>query len=390
MDFDTMIDRLHTDSIKCNMKEANMPEDVIPLWVADMDFLAPEPVIKALRNRVNHGIYGYSRFSASYYEAVIRWMKDRHDWEVKRDWILVMPGVIPAINVAIQAFTNKGDGVLIQQPVYHPFRQAVLNNGRKLVNSPLILEGNRYRMNLEDVEKKIISENVKLFILCSPHNPVGRVWSKQELMDVADICIKHDVLIVVDEIHHDIVYPQFTHTVLASLGEPYQNHTITCTAPTKTFNLAGLQVANIIIPNESLRRTFRHHLMSLGFPPTNLFGRIACEVAYREGGAWLDALLRYLDKNRRFVQDYLMTNLTPIQLVEPEATYLLWLDFRNLGLSHEDLERFLVYEAKLWLNQGKMFGDEGEGFFRMNIATPKKRLQDALYQLKKALDRLMR
>lgn len=369
------------------MKERNLSEDIIPLWVADMDFPAPQSVIDALVRRAIHGIYGYTRIPDTYYEATIGWMQKRHRWTIERNEIIVMPGVIPALTVAIQAFTNKGDAIIIQRPVYHPFTRVIQNNHRKVVNSPLQLDGNRYVMDLEDFEAQIIKHDVKLFILCSPHNPVGRVWTKEELLNVANICLKHNVYIIVDEIHHDLVYPGNSHTVLATLGDAYAQNSMICTAPTKTFNLAGLTIANIIIPNEKRRNDFKHILKRLEFSPTNLFGALAAEVAYKEGELWLEKLITYLDDNKTFVQNYLKEHIPIIRLINTEATYLLWLDFRNLGLSHEALEHFLLNDAKLWLNQGKMFGEEGKGFFRMNIATQRVRLMKALEQLKEAIDR---
>lgn len=387
MNFDQLTDRSHTHAIKWSMKERNLSEDIIPLWVADMDFPAPQSVIDALVRRAIHGIYGYTRIPDTYYEATIGWMQKRHRWTIERNEIIVMPGVIPALTVAIQAFTNKGDAIIIQRPVYHPFTRVIQNNHRKVVNSPLQLDGNRYVMDLEDFEAQIIKHDVKLFILCSPHNPVGRVWTKEELLNVANICLKHNVYIIVDEIHHDLVYPGNSHTVLATLGDAYAQNSMICTAPTKTFNLAGLTIANIIIPNEKRRNDFKHILKRLEFSPTNLFGALAAEVAYKEGELWLEKLITYLDDNKTFVQNYLKEHIPIIRLINTEATYLLWLDFRNLGLSHEALEHFLLNDAKLWLNQGKMFGEEGKGFFRMNIATQRVRLMKALEQLKEAIDR---
>ena len=241
INFDEVVDREGTNSVKWGMKEANIPDDVIPLWVADMDFNAPNLVVEAIKKRVDHGIYGYTRIANSYYKSIIDWMKKRHNWTIEKEWIVVMPGVIPALNVAVQTFTEVGDAVIIQRPVYHPFTSVIINNERRLINSPLRLVGNKYMMDLEDFEGKIIEHQVKLYICCSPHNPVGRVWTKDELRAVADICVKHDVLMVIDEIHHDLIYPGHRHTTLASMGQRYADLTITCTAPSKTFNLAGLR-----------------------------------------------------------------------------------------------------------------------------------------------------
>lgn len=385
MEFDRRIDRRITHSRKWMIEEP-MPLDVIPLWVADMDFEAPKTVIEALKERVDHGIFGYTVIPDTYYEAVKGWMKRRHNFLVNRDWITIVPGIVTALNVIVQAFTSQGDAVIIQRPVYHPFSFAVENNGRKLVNSPLVINGNRYEMNFEDFEQKIIKYKVKLFILCSPHNPVGRVWSKDELKRVADLCLKHGVLMVVDEIHHDLIYKGVKHTTLATLDHTYSMNTITCTAPSKTFNLAGLQVANVIIENENIRKDFQKNLRNLAVPPTNIFGRIGCEVAYQTGDEWLDHLMDYLEGNKNFVKQFIEERLPLLRMIDTEATYLLWIDFRGLGLNDEDLEHFLIHEAKLWLNKGVMFGEEGRGYARMNIGCPRTLIEQALINLEAAIN----
>ncbi len=386
-DFNKIINRNNTKSLKYDFaKERNMPEDLLPLWVADMDFQTSPEIIEALNKAVSHGIYGYSEGKEEYFDAVYNWYNDNFNWQVKKEWLIKTPGVVFAIVLAINALTNEGDSVLIQNPVYYPFTEVIIDNNRKLVNNSLVRNGKKYEINFEDFEKKIIENNVKLFILCSPHNPVGRVWKKWELEKIGDICLKHNVKIVSDEIHSDFVYPENKHIVFSSLDEKYQNITITCTAPTKTFNLAGLQISNIFIPNLEIRKKVLKQLDRVGYSQVNLMGLIACEAAYKYGRQWLNELKEYLLDNLNFLRDYLETNIPQIKLIEPEGTYLIWLDCSALGLEDKELEKFIVEEAKLWLDSGYIFGKEGEGFQRINIACPRETLKKALEQLKEAVD----
>lgn len=388
-DFNKIINRNNTKSLKYDFaKERNMPEDLLPLWVADMDFQTSPEIIEALNKAVSHGIYGYSEGKEEYFDAVYNWYNDNFNWQVKKEWLIKTPGVVFAIVLAINALTNEGDSVLIQNPVYYPFTEVIIDNNRKLVNNSLVRNGKKYEINFEDFEKKIIENNVKLFILCSPHNPVGRVWKKWELEKIGDICLKHNVKIVSDEIHSDFVYPENKHIVFSSLDEKYQNITITCTAPTKTFNLAGLQISNIFIPNLEIRKKVLKQLDRVGYSQVNLMGLIACEAAYKYGRQWLNELKEYLLDNLNFLRDYLETNIPQIKLIEPEGTYLIWLDCSALGLEDKELEKFIVEEAKLWLDSGYIFGKEGEGFQRINIACPRETLKKALEQLKEAVDEI--
>lgn len=384
--FDKITDRRGTNSLKYDFAaERGRPEGILPLWVADMDFAVANEITEGLKKAVNHGIYGYSEAKDSYFEAVADWMRRYHGWKVEKDWLVKTPGVVFAIAAAIRAFTKEGEGVMIQNPVYYPFREVIEDNNRRLVDNTLVEKNRQYTMDLEDFEQKILQNQVKLFILCNPHNPVGRVWTREELTAVAEICLRHGVYIVSDEIHHDFVYPGYEHTVFATIDERLKDITITCTSPSKTFNLAGLQVSNIFIANEALRKQFSREIAKTGYSQLNTLGLVACECAYRGGRQWLEQLKQYLKDNLEFVREYLERNLSMIHIVEPEGTYLLWLDFRELGLSGKELEYLIVNKAGLWLDAGDIFGSCGEGFERVNIACSRTVLQEALQRLTSAV-----
>ena len=290
--------------------------------------------------------------------------------------------------MAVKAFTNEGDSVIIQQPVYYPFKETIEDNNRVVVNNSLKNVNGHYEIDFEDFERKVKENNVKLFILCSPHNPVGRVWKKWELEKLGDICVENNVTVVSDEIHSDFVYPGNKHTAFANIKEEFQNITVTCTAPSKTFNLAGLQVSNIIIPNDKLRKKFRKQISAAGYSQVNALGLVACESAYRNGRQWLDSLKEYLIENLNFVRVYLEENIPSVKLIEPEGTYLIWLDFGELGLENEELEDLIINKSGLWLDSGAIFGEDGKGYQRINIACPRKILEQALNQLKSGIDSL--
>lgn len=387
--FDEQIERKNTDSIKFdNVKSRGKSEDLLPLWVADMDFSAPDEVINALAERAQHGIFGYSEPNDAYYDALGKWFLTRLGWEIERSWVVMASGVVYAINTAIRAFTSKGDAVLIQQPVYYPFASSIENNERRLVSNDLVYENGRYTIDFEDFERKIIDNEVKLFILCSPHNPVGRVWTENELVKMGEICLKYGVIVLSDEIHGDFIYKGNKHSVFANLRPEFAEVCITCTAPTKTFNLAGLHISNIIISNKTLRKSFKDEINRTGMSQLGIMGIVACRAAYEHGGRWLDALLEYLSENLSFVRDFIAQRLPKLKLVEPEGTYLVWIDFRGLKLSDKELERFIEDKAKLWLDGGIMFGKAGSGFERINIACPRKTLEQAFFQLEQAIDEL--
>lgn len=389
-DFDKVIDRRGTNSLKYDFaKERGKREDVLPLWVADMDFPTAPAILDRLEKAVKHGIFGYSEGKNEYFQAVSAWYKNYFSWETKREWLVKTPGVVFAIAAAIRAFTEKGDAVLLQQPVYYPFSEAILCNGRILVNSPLKLADGRYEIDFEDFERKIEENHVKLFLLCSPHNPVGRVWEKQELLKIGEICLRHNVIVVSDEIHSDFTYSGHVHQVFANLSPELAEITVTCTAPSKTFNLAGLQASNIFISNPKLRAAFRKAIDAAGYSQLNLMGLVACQAAYEEGREWLEELKRYLQGNLEFVRGYMKEKLPQLTLIEPDGTYLIWLDFRGLGLTEAQREDLIVNDAKLWLDSGAMFGSDGEGFERINIACPRQTLARAFSQLEAAIGHRM-
>ena len=389
-DFDEIINRKGTNSLKYDFTtERGKPDDVIPLWVADMDFRTPPEVMEALSAAVSHGIFGYPGIKQSYCNTVCDWYRTNHQWEPDPSWLVRTPGVVFAICNAIQTFTEPGDSVLVQRPVYYPFSEAIRDNERTLINNPLTLKDGRYMIDFEDFEAKIRDHQVKLFVLSNPHNPVGRVWSQEELSRLGDICLKYNVLVVADEIHADFTFPGHRHIVFASIKPEFADLTITCTAPSKTFNLAGLQVSNIFISNQEIRRAFRKNMQKSGFLDLNTMGLAACQAAYERGFPWLTELRSYLKGNLDFLRLFLQEKLPKIKLIEPEGTYLIWLDCRELGMSDVDLDRFIVHEAGLWLDNGSMFGPEGEGFQRINIACPRATLEKAFTQLKQAVDRLI-
>jgi cysteine-S-conjugate beta-lyase len=381
-DFDEVIERRNTSSVKWDLGD----EQLLPLWVADMDFKAPAPVVKALKNRAEHGIYGYSISGDGYFDAMCRWWKNRHSWDINKSWIHFSPGVVPGINLLLKTFTVPGDKVIIQVPVYHPFYSAVRNNNCELVENPLIFDGERYLMDYEDLEKKASDPKVKLLILCSPHNPVGRVWTKEELSRLGEICLKHNVLVIADEIHCDLVYKEYTHTPFASISEEFLNNTITCVAPSKTFNIAGLQASAVIIADQDKASAYKQTLSSLGLPGPNVFAIEAVKAAYNEGDEWLDQLMEYLKGNFNFLNNYVEENLPMLKVLNSEGTYLVWVNCSGLGMSSKELHKFFIKEARVWFNEGSMFGMSGEDYVRINIACPRSILAAALARIKKAVN----
>ena len=393
--FDKIINRKGTNCLKYDYAvERGKPADVLPLWVADMDFTVSEEITKSLHAAVDHGIYGYTQPKDAYYNAITNWMEKNHNWKTKREWIMKTPGVVFALGAAVKAFTKPGDAVLIQNPVYYPFTNIIRDNDRRVIDNTLVYEKrvtegkSQYSIDYEDFERKIVQENIKLFILFNPHNPVGRVWTREELQYLGEICLRHHVIVVSDEIHNDFVYPGFEHTVFANVDPRFAEFTVTCTAPSKTFNLAGLQISNIFISNETLREAFQKEIDKTGYDEPNALGAVACEAAYRGGQEWLDQLRAYLLENLNFLRAYLQEKLPQIHLVEPEGTYLVWLDCSELGISGKELDQFIVEKAGLWLDGGAMFGPSGADFQRVNIACPRATLELALDKLKAAVDNL--
>ena len=373
--FDRIITRHNTCSIKYNPLSRGKPSDVLPLWVADMDFQSPPCVLDALAERVQHGIFGYSEPDDAYFSVLQKWFEQHFDWHTEPEHVVITPGVVNAILVAIRAFTKKGEGVLIQQPVYHPFEFSVKQSERKLFVNELVHKDGKYSIDFEDFENKI--KNVKLFILCSPHNPVGRVWTHDELMRMGEICLKYGVLVVSDEIHQDFVYPGFRHLVFANLDHRFADISITCASPSKTFNLAGIQHANTFISNSALRNAFKNEYANCGLNQPSIMGLVSCKAAYEGGTEWLAELLKYLSGNISFLREYLQTHIPQIKMVELEGTYLAWLDCSALGLPASELDNIITHKAKLWLNNGSIFGLGGEGFQRINLACPRSVLNEA-------------
>lgn len=388
LDFGTVVDRRNTYSLKYDFaKQRNMPEDILPLWVADMDFQVSSYIQEALLKQVNHGIFGYSDVKEEYFEVLEKWMKRHHDWQIEDQWLIKTPGVVFALAMAVKAFTDEGDGVLIQQPVYYPFSEVIVDNGRKVVSNTLLQEeSGRYRIDFEDFEEKIVSEKIKLFFLCNPHNPVGRVWTKEELVRLGDICYKHHVIVVSDEIHSDFVF-EGKHHVFANLKEEYKDISLVAMSPSKTFNIAGLQVSNIFIPNQELRKKFTKQICASGYSQLNVMGLVAAKAAYECGDEWYEAMHKYVKENIAYAKQFVEEKLPSVKFVPNEGTYLLWLDFRELNLSEKELENLIINKAKLWLDSGRIFGSAGKGFQRINVACPRETLAEALTKLEMALTR---
>ncbi len=393
--FDRVADRSNTNCSKWSAVESIFGDkDVLPMWVADMDFPIAKPITEALRKRTEHEIYGYTQPYSSVIEAVTGRMKRKLDWEVKPEWIVFTPGVIPALHGAIKAFTYPGDEILIQGPVYHPFWSAITDNGCSVVNNQLKLNNGHYEIDFEDLESKFrprvwgmrpSTSRIKMMILCNPHNPVGRIWSKSELTKMGEIIIRNDTLMVSDEIHCELLFRGFEHVPFASISEEFEQHCIICMAPSKTFNLAGLGASSIIIPNTKLRDRFTAARTGI-MPRPNIFGLVALEAAYRYGDEWLDQILEYLQGNLDFLLEYFEERIPKIKVIKPEGTYLVWLDCRKLGMDAMNLRIFMREKAKVGLDDGYIFGSSGAGFQRMNIACPRATLNEALKRIEQAVN----
>lgn len=386
-DFTTRVNRRNCGSSKWNEMQRIDPavkEGIITFSVADMELKNPPEITVGLQNYLADAVLGYSTATDSYYDAVCNWMQTRHNWEIKKEWVVTSKGVVPALFHAVRAFTKPGGGVMIMTPVYYPFYKAIETNGRRLVKNPLMKTDDTYTIDFADLEKKASDPTNTLLILCSPHNPVGRVWKEEELKEVVRICLKYEVLIISDEIHFDLLLPGYKHTVLAAVSEDIADNCVICTAPSKTFNLAGMQTSNIIIKNPNLREKFSQEMGIDADFSLNILGYKACEIAYRECSKWLDEFLLLLDQNRRLTESYIQENLPKISVCKMEGTYLQWWDCRNMGMDEQELERFMVFQAELFLDEGYIFGDEGKRFERVNLACPTKVLQEALERLSSA------
>ena len=384
-DFDAEISRRGSRSYKW---DSAAREDVLPMWVADMDFRTAEPIIEALRRRVEHGIFGYTRVPDAYYEALIRWFEHRHGWTIRRDWVIYTSGVVPAVSAIIKALTVPRDRVLVQTPVYNCFFSSIRNNGCETAVSPLVYADGTYTIDFDDFEKKAADPRVKLFLLCNPHNPGGRVWTREELTRMGEICIRNGVYIVADEIHCELVFPGNIHIPFASLSPEFSSHSVTCNSPSKAFNIAGLQIANIIVPDNDMRTRIDRAININEVCDVNPFGVEALIAAYNEGEEWLSQLLAYLKGNDDFMWDFCRQNLPQFPLTRLEGTYLEWMDCKTIGLASAELEKRLIDEAGLWLNAGTMYGAEGEGFMRWNIACPRSRLTEGLERFRQYISSL--
>lgn len=386
-DFDRVIDRRGTGSLKYDFAvERGKPADVLPLWVADMDFRAPQPVLDALHRAVEHGIFGYSEVKGDYFDAVGGWFARRFAWQPKPEWLIKTPGVVYALAMAVRALTRPGDGVLIQPPVYYPFFSVIRDNDRRVVESGLVYQDGRYAIDFEDFERKIEAQDVKLFLLCSPHNPVGRVWTRSELQRIGEICARHGVYVVSDEIHCDFAFDEHPHHIFLEACPEMAARSIVCTAPSKTFNLAGLQISNIFIPDDAVRGAFVREIDRSGYSQLNALGLVACQAAYEKGGEWLSQCRAYLRGNLDFLREYLAEHIPQIRLAEPEGTYFAWLDCSGLGLGVQELNDLIVNRAKLWLDAGYIFGGVAGQFQRVVLACPRETLAQALEQLGRALE----
>ena len=386
LNFDEIVERRGTDCMKYDFaKRRGKPEDVLPLWVADMDFKTSSYVVDALIERAEHGIFGYSDTQEEYFNAVAGWMERHHHWKIREEWLIKTPGVVFALAMAVKAFTEPGDSVLVQQPVYYPFSEVIRDNDRVIVSSDLILgEDNRYHIDLEDFEKQIVDHDVKLFLLCNPHNPSGRVFTKEELTGMGDLCVKYGVKVVSDEIHNDFVF-QGEHTVFASVKKEYEDICVVCTSPSKTFNLASMLISNIFIPGEEMRKKFQHEVDAAGISQLSALGIVAAQTAYKKGDEWYHAMLSYVRENITYLKTYVADHMPGVNVIDGEGTYLLWLDFRKTGIDPDELDRRIIYDAKLWLDSGKIFGKTGAGFQRINVAAPRKTVEECLERIRRIL-----
>ncbi len=387
-DFKTVVNRHNTGSFKYEQMlnwNPDVDEDIIPYSVADMELKNPPEIIEGLKEYLDDIILGYTGPTEDYYNAVINWMKRRHNWDIKKEWIRLSAGVVTAFYAAVRAFTEPGDGVIIMTPVYYPFFASIEQNDRTLAENPLIKNGSRYEIDFKDLEEKAQDQKNKILLFCSPHNPVGRVWEKEELEKVADICLRNDVLILSDEIHNDLIMPGYKHTVMAKLSDEVKDNIIVCTAPSKTFNLAGMQTSNIIIPDEHLREIYTKEVESTGFHTLNIMGYRACEIAYNQCEEWLEELIKLVYHNHKNLKIYMEENIPEIKVYDLEGTYLQWMNFNALGLDKYELEELMHKKAQVFFDEGYIFGEKGAGFERMNLACPTHKLMGALARIKNAV-----
>lgn len=392
-DFETVINRGGTGSSKWEqMKkiDPNISSEIIPFSVADMELKHPPEITAGLKQYIDTAILGYTRPTAGYLDSVCQWMAKRHDWRIEPQWIVGTPGVVSAFFQAVKAFTDPGDQVIVQTPVYYPFYAAVEGNQRVLLKNSLIYTGSSYEINFEDLAMKASDPRTRILLFCSPHNPVGRVWTAGELARIGEICLANDVMIISDEIHFDLVMPGYRHRVFADLSAELAQNMIVCTAPSKTFNLAGMQNSNIIIPNGEIRRRFVAEMAGNGIFSLNILGYKACEIAYTEGEEWLEQLIQHIYYNHLLLKEYIAENIPEIKVIPLQGTYLQWMDCRGLGLNHMELEKLMLEKGKLFFDEGYIFGEEGAGFERMNLACPTRVLKEGLQRLETAVSSIRR
>ena len=380
--FDKVTPRENTDSVKYDLRKEYFGNTrVLPMWVADMDFETPAFIREAIQERAKHPIYGYSITSEDYFQAIIHWVKTRHQWDIKKEWISFTPGIVPAINFSVLSYTLEGEGVIVQPPVYFPFFEAIKSNGRRQLDNQLINQDGHYLIDFNNLEEQ--AKSAKLLLLSHPHNPTGRCWTKEELTTIGEICLRNKVIIISDEIHNDLIFPGFRHFPMAAVSSEIADITVTCIAPSKTFNIAGLATSSIIISNEDLRKRFQKTLHQLHIFRGNFFGYVASTAGYQHGSSWVDALMKYVQGNFNYLAGFLQKELPDIRLTHSEATYLAWLDFRETGLPDKQIKDKLIFEAQLGLSHGPVFGAGGQGFQRMNLAAPRSIVEEACRRLKK-------
>lgn len=385
-DFDEIVDRKNTLSCKWDLAD----DGILPMWVADMDFRTAKPIVDALVNRAQSGVFGYSVYTDDVYEAITGWFKRRHNWEIEKEWIQFSPGIVPALHAFTRIFVKSGEKILMNSPVYYPFFKSAERNGIEAVNSVLLNKNGRYEIDFKDFEKKAADPLVKMFYLCSPQNPGGRLWSREELEKIGRICLENNVLVIADEIHCDLVYPGKKHISFGTLSDDIVDNSIICTAPTKTFNLAGLQISSVIIKNPELRKMYADYMTASGFDygEAGTFGLEAIRAAYKYGDEWLDSLMEYINGNLEFLLNYVKENIPKAKVMVPDATYLVWIDFSDYKIDSRTLHKTLKYEGKIWLDEGYLFGKAGEGFERINIACPRKTLEEGLKRIKDCINKM--
>lgn len=380
--FDEVIDRKSSNSIKWSGND-----DLLPMWIADMDFKVADEILEAMKKTIDHGIIGYDDRPDSFYESIIQWVRTRYNWEIKKEWLVFTPGVVSGLSISVNAFSKEGDKVIIQPPVYPPFYSVIENNNRIVEENSLKNNGNRYEIDITDLENKI-DEKTKMVIICNPHNPVGRVWQREELETFGNLCIKNNIIMVSDDIHCDLAFKGHKYTPLASISDEFANNTITFMAPSKTFNIAGLFASVAIIPNEDLRKLYNGIIENIGIGHTNGLSIVGFEAAYKYGSSWFSEVLKYIEDNADFAVDYISKNIPEVKVYKPEGTFLMWLDFSSLGKTSEEIDKLLINKGKVQLNDGTTFGIGGEGFFRLNIGCPRKVLEDGLKRIRKAVQQV--